>query len=85
MAQKGVDEHGRMKYRNRCWTCIRKARKTKKNKCSWCARVFDDPKDLHVDHIDADPSNNDESNLQTLCIPCHLKKTIINKDWIKNV
>lgn len=29
----------------------------------------------HVDHIDADTSNNDLSNLQGLCRPCHSSKT----------
>ncbi|WP_312327917.1 HNH endonuclease signature motif containing protein [Stenotrophomonas sp.] len=29
----------------------------------------------HVDHIDADTSNNDLSNLQGLCRPCHSAKT----------
>lgn len=31
-----------------------------------------DPKNfLTVHHIDHDPSNNEISNLQTLCLPCH--------------
>jgi 5-methylcytosine-specific restriction endonuclease McrA len=85
MAVKQRDNEGRLHYRNRCWKCIRLARATKKDKCSWCGAVFDDAKYLHVDHKDNNPSNNDESNLQTLCIPCHLKKTIINKDWEKRV
>lgn len=29
---------------------------------------------LEVDHIDNDPSNNDEHNLQTLCADCNMKK-----------
>jgi len=29
----------------------------------------------HVDHIDGDSHNNDFSNLQTLCIVCHGRKT----------
>lgn len=86
MAVKQVDDQGRTHYRNRCWKCIRQARATKKDKCSWCGAVFDDPKYLHVDHKDNNPSNNHEDNLQTLCVQCHLKKTIINKDWeVRNV
>jgi 5-methylcytosine-specific restriction protein A len=29
----------------------------------------------HVDHEDGDPNNNDPSNLRTLCIGCHSRKT----------
>lgn len=29
----------------------------------------------HVDHIDGDPMNNFESNLQSLCARCHSRKT----------
>lgn len=36
---------------------------------------------LDVDHIDGDPSNNDSSNLQTLCKCCHTYKTHESKDW----
>ena len=35
---------------------------------------------LDVDHIDGDPSNNEEDNLQTLCKCCHAYKTNINED-----
>ncbi len=37
---------------------------------------------LHGDHIDGNPSNNDESNIQTLCLCCHAFKTITNKDYL---
>lgn len=82
--KKGTDNHGRSRYRNRCSHCIRMGRKHKKNKCNWCAKVFEDKTMLQIDHIDNDPSNNDESNLQTLCMPCHINKTIIYKDWKNN-
>lgn len=80
MAKKGSDEQGRMHYRNRCYKCMRNARKTKKDKCSWCGYVAENKGELHVDHIDRDPSNNNEENLQTLCVQCHLKKTIIERE-----
>lgn len=32
---------------------------------------------LEVDHINADSSNNDLSNLQSLCRPCHETKTTL--------
>jgi len=36
---------------------------------------------LDVDHIDGNPSNNTEKNLQTLCKCCHAYKTNIYKDY----
>ena len=36
---------------------------------------------LQVDHIDGNPHNNDESNLQTLCACCHIFKTLTHKDY----
>lgn len=35
---------------------------------------------LQVDHIDGNPSNNDPSNLQTLCANCHAHKSNLNGD-----
>lgn len=83
MAKKGTDEKGRMHYRNRCTRCIHKARKTKKDKCNWCGFVAENKGELHVDHIDRNPSNNNEENLQTLCMPCHLNKTIMERELDK--
>lgn len=36
---------------------------------------------LHVDHIDGDPSNNNQENLQTLCVCCHTIKTALYEDY----
>lgn len=36
---------------------------------------------LDVDHIDGNPTNQAEHNLQTLCKNCHSYKTITNKDY----
>jgi 5-methylcytosine-specific restriction endonuclease McrA len=36
---------------------------------------------LQVDHIDGNPTNNDPSNLQTLCANCHTHKTYLNADY----
>lgn len=35
---------------------------------------------LEVDHIDGENSNNDISNLQTLCACCHRYKTMLNEE-----
>jgi len=35
---------------------------------------------LHVDHIDGDPSNENVTNYQTLCASCHAYKGAINED-----
>lgn len=37
---------------------------------------------LDVDHIDGDPSNNAEENLQTLCKCCHSYKSHVYKDHL---
>ena len=38
--------------------------------CDYESR-FEDYRDLDVHHRDGNHSNNDPSNLQTLCVPCH--------------
>jgi 5-methylcytosine-specific restriction endonuclease McrA len=40
-----------------------------------------DKKQLDVDHIDGNPSNNKPENLQTLCKPCHIVKTRENREY----
>ncbi len=37
---------------------------------------------LDVDHIDGNPTNNSEANLQTLCKCCHAYKTNQEQDWL---
>ena len=78
-ASKGVDSQGRQRYRTNCSTCRYRAQKSKKEQCEHCNAKL--PKHLlDVDHIDGDRSNNEETNLQTLCKPCHLTKTRKFKD-----
>lgn len=45
--------------------------------CRTCAAKSKLTPAVAVDHIDNDPTNNDRSNLQSLCIPCHNRKTAI--------
>jgi len=80
---KGISGLGKTMYRKNCKTCLRRARKAKKGYCEKCLTAPDDKKLLDVDHIDNDKSNNEPQNLQTLCKPCHRKKTIENKDYVK--
>jgi len=37
---------------------------------------------LDVDHIDGNPENNSQENLQTLCKNCHAYKTWVNQDGL---
>ena len=78
---KGVDINGKRRYRNRCGRCIYQARKQRVDKCNWCGVKQEEKGDLQIDHIDGEPSNNNPENIQTLCFKCHIRKTIINKDW----
>lgn len=43
--------------------------------CQTCGRVCGRKGEAHVDHIDGDSGNNQMANLQTLCAPCHSRKT----------
>jgi hypothetical protein len=81
---KGKDPKGQVRYSSRCWTCSRVGRREKKSYCELCNFIALDPVQLDVDHIDNNPSNNDKSNLQTLCANCHRLKTKQNLDWNKN-
>lgn len=35
---------------------------------------------LHVDHVNGNPTNDRDENLQTLCACCHAYKTLLKKD-----
>ena len=37
---------------------------------------------LDADHIDGNPTNNVEENIQTLCKCCHVVKTKDNEDYL---
>ena len=52
----------------------------KKDACEQCGFIPEHVSQLDVDHIDGDNTNNDLSNLQTLCANCHRLKTFNNKD-----
>lgn len=84
----GLNSEGIQTYRNRCRTCIRRAQALKKAFCEHCGVQPEDRKMLHTDHIDMDPSNNDPTNVQTLCVKCHVEKTkldIVKRKEMTNV
>lgn len=56
-------------------------KKYKKDTCECCGFVAVHTCQLDVDHIDGVHSNNDKTNLQTLCANCHRLKTWLNRDW----
>ena len=55
----------------------------RKDHCDFCGFVPLHLCQSDVDHIDGDKSNNNHSNLQTLCANYHRLKTFLNKDWKK--
>ena len=85
----GNNQESKGRYRGRqvfgrlCSQCRRNSYKIfKKDKCEECGFVAVHKMQLDVDHIDGDHTNNDESNLQTLCANCHRLKTYLNKDFM---
>ena len=54
-----------------------------KSSCEFCGFIPVHICQLDVDHKDGNKSNNDISNLQTLCANCHMLKTYLNSDWEK--
>ena len=79
-ASKGRDSQGRQRWRSQCYTCLKRASKYKKTYCEVCFVTKAEMGTLDIDHIDGDRSNNEEWNLQTLCRPCHVKKSRENGD-----
>ncbi|CAB4149570.1 HNHc domain containing protein [uncultured Caudovirales phage] len=79
----GRNPNGVTIYGTACNSCHRTGKKSKLDHCQRCGFKGEDPVQLDVDHIDGNRSNNDPSNLQTLCANCHRLKTKQNKDWDK--
>lgn len=82
-AKKRLNKLGIQIYHAQCRKCMGDRspyRRYKKTYCEICG--FEGHYcQLDVDHKDGDHTNNDPSNLQTLCANCHRLKTWKNKDW----
>ena len=83
-ASVGRDERGRKRYRSICAQCHRRGRAQKGDHCEWpgCTFVIEHKIQLDVDHKDGNRSNNDPSNVWTLCANHHRIKTKIFKDGV---
>jgi 5-methylcytosine-specific restriction endonuclease McrA len=85
-ASRGYDFRGYKRWSNKCDSCRHYGyRQFKKDYCETCGFVAVHSSQLDVDHIDGNNSNNEESNLQTLCANCHRLKTHLNKDYMPRV
>jgi len=89
-ASKGKDKKGRRIYKKQCSWCssklYRKAhayKKHKKDSCELCGFLPTHSCQLDVDHIDGQHSNDEISNLQTLCANCHRLKTHLSGDYCR--
>ena len=56
----------------------------KRVKCEFCGFIPIHECQLDVDHIDGDKTNNEKSNLQTLCSNCHRLKTFLQRKNLTN-
>jgi hypothetical protein len=74
--QKGRTKLGFAIWASGCGNCKVKARKNKKDYCEKCGGT----ENLEIDHIDSNRSNNDITNLMTLCHKCHWAKTLEHKE-----
>ncbi len=67
------------------WDCIRKVIYKRDNWLCFCCGVHCQMKSklkIQCHHIDYDKTNNDPSNLITLCASCHAKTNFDRLDWI---
>lgn len=64
-------EHGKAKKTEYMQTYRRPWRAFVKDRCERCGFEAEDKRQLDVHHKDWNRANNDPSNLETLCPPCH--------------
>ena len=79
----GRTKKDRSCYQNNIWRELRKlVCKRDGFKCMECGRSSNTRNFLQVHHIDYDVTNNDLSNLITLCNVCHGKINYKREEWI---
>ena len=72
------------KFTSSVWRAIRAEQLGNEPLCRLCAeRDRVTPANV-VDHIDGNPRNNDPSNLQSLCRPCHSRVTVLHDGGFGN-
>lgn len=88
-----LKQDGTFTYQKKCWKhrskkgvhgyrlSYRPYLAHKKDSCERCGFEPEHEGQLDVDHVDGDHSNNDPSNLQTLCANCHRLKTLIKGEF----
>lgn len=74
--QKGRTKNGFAIWASGCTNCKYHARKNRKDYCEKCGGT----EKLELDHIDGNRSNNNITNLMTLCSKCHWVKTLEHKE-----
>lgn len=75
--KKKAKQKHRRPYDKRSWRDgIRPAKLRSNPLCEHCEKEGRITPATEVDHIDGDNTNNEPSNLQSLCKPCHSRKTV---------
>lgn len=77
-----VEKIGKLKdggpsWAKRCRSCRGRQKYgiIKGSKCEDCGFIPQVSAQLEIDHVDGDRTNNDKSNLKTLCCNCHALKS----------
>ena len=76
-------KHSGIQYQNNIWRELRKVVYRRDGWCCQeCGKHSSGYRSLHAHHIDYDNTNNDLSNLITLCPSCHGKTLFKKFDWV---